>query len=343
MKLLNNEPLQALNSLSLRANGESLVKVCTERELIEALAWAQQQKNKVTVFGAGSNVVLAGDISGLVIVQNSSGIEIVTEDDSSAVLRVAAGENWHNFVVWCLAKGFYGLENLALIPGTVGAAPIQNIGAYGVEIKSFVTAVHARRIKGQEELVLSKQQCEFSYRDSIFKHSLCDQLVITSVEFCLGKNPDLELGYPVLAKELGSAVDSTTTAQHVFDAVVRIRSSKLPDPAVEPNAGSFFKNPVLPATQAQKLIGTYQNLPAYAQENGNVKFPAAWFIDQCGWKGYRKNAVGVHPEHALVLVNYGSNSGVELLQLAEEISNSVRDRFGIALAQEPRTYGGGYE
>ncbi|MFT4825933.1 MAG: UDP-N-acetylmuramate dehydrogenase [Halioglobus sp.] len=343
MKLLSSEPLQAFNTLSLCAIGELLVSVRTERELTDALAWAQHQKKKVTAFGAGSNVVLAGDISGLVIVQNSTGIEIVSEDDSGVVLRVAAGENWHNFVVWCLEEGFYGLENLALIPGTVGAAPIQNIGAYGVEIKSFINAVHARRILGQEQLVLSKKQCEFSYRDSVFKHSLRDQFVITSVELRLRKNEYLECDYPELAKELERENDSATTAQNVFDAVVKIRSSKLPDPAIEPNAGSFFKNPVLPVAQAQELMDTYHNLPAYRQENGKVKFPAAWFIDQCGWKGYRQNGVGVHPEHALVLVNYGSNSGVELLKLAGKISGSIKERFGIVLVKEPRTYGGAYE
>ncbi len=343
MNILRDAPLQARNSLSLSAIGESLVTVSSERELTEAMAWAQQRKLTVTIFGAGSNVVLAGDISGLVIVQSSCGIETVSEDDDSVVLRVSAGEIWHDFVAWCLKQGYYGLENLALIPGTVGAAPIQNIGAYGVEVKSFVNVVHARRIVDQEPIVLSPRECEFSYRDSIFKHGLRDQLAITSVDFHLLKNQNLQIDYPALAKELECSDVSRVTAQEVFDAVVGIRSSKLPDPAVIPNAGSFFKNPVLSAAHAPELIRRYPDLPAYPQSDSSIKFPAAWFIDQCGWKGHREKGVGVHPDHALVLVNYGSNSGKEILRLATKIAQSVQERFGIELEQEPRTYGGLYE
>lgn len=343
MNILSNEPLQGRNSLSLIATGQSVLEVTTERDLVDALVWAQANQEAVTILGAGSNVVLAGDVCGLVIIQNSVGIKTVSEDEQSVVLRVAAGENWHDFVRWCLEHGYYGLENLALIPGTVGAAPIQNIGAYGVEIKSFIQAVHARRITDQSVMVLSPEECEFSYRDSVFKHELRDQLAITCVELCLQKNRSVQVSYPALAKELESKTGSAITAQDVFDAVVSIRSSKLPDPARVPNAGSFFKNPVLPAADAQKLIGGHTELPAYPQADGSVKFPAAWFIDQCGWKGYRENGVGVHPEHALVLVNYGSNSGEEILKLANRIAGSVKERFAVELEQEPRTYGGSHD
>lgn len=343
MNILRDELLQARNSLSLCATGQFLVSVSSERELTEALAWAQQRNQKTIILGAGSNIVLAGDISGLVICQSSCGIETVSEDDDSVVLRVAAGEIWHDFVAWCLQQGYYGLENLALIPGTVGAAPIQNIGAYGVEVKSFVSAVHARRIADQEPITLSPRECEFSYRDSIFKHDLRDQLAITSVDFHLQKNQNVQVDYPALAKELECNDESTATSQEVFDAVVTIRSSKLPDPAVIPNAGSFFKNPILSAAYASELISRYKDLPAYPQADGGVKFPAAWFIDQCGWKGYRENGVGVDPDHALVLVNCGSNSGEEILRLATRIAQSVQEHFDIKLEQEPRTYGGHYE
>ncbi|MFK8048874.1 MAG: UDP-N-acetylmuramate dehydrogenase [Halioglobus sp.] len=342
MNILSNEPLQERNSLSLIATGQAVLEVITERDLVDGLVWAQANQKTVTILGAGSNVVLAGDISGLVIVQKSCGIKIVSEDEQSVLLRVAAGENWHEFVGWCLERSYYGLENLALIPGTVGAAPIQNIGAYGVEIKSFVHTIHTRRITDQAVVELSPIECKFSYRDSVFKGELRDQLAITSVELRLQKNPNVQVAYPALAKELESKIGSTITAKDVFDAVVSIRSSKLPDPAREPNAGSFFKNPVLTEVDAQKLTSAHADIPAYPQADGSVKFPAAWFIDQCGWKAYREKGVGVHPEHALVLVNYGSNNGRELLKLADSIARSVKERFAVELEQEPRTYGDGH-
>jgi UDP-N-acetylmuramate dehydrogenase len=339
VQLRTNASLTALNTLALKAQGEALVKVESEAELCAALAWAQARETPVIVLGEGSNVVLVGDLATLVIQQATRGIEIIHDYDEQVILRVAAGENWHALVEWCLGQGFYGLENLALIPGTVGAAPIQNIGAYGVELDTSIAAIHALRIDNSETLTLSAADCEFGYRDSIFKHRLRDQLVITAVELSLSRIPGLQLAYPALANVLPAAGGQALTPQDVFCAVVELRQSRLPDPAVLPNAGSFFKNPVLESARAAAIREQFPEVPAYPQDDGREKFPAAWFIDRCGWKGFRENGVGVHPDHALVLVNYGSNSGTQLLQLAARITDSVRDRFGIELEIEPRVYG----
>ena len=343
MKISLDEPLQAFNTLSLVARGQALAEVHDDEELREALLWARDNKSTVTVLGEGSNVVLAGDLSTLVLVQGNRGIDVLSDDRDEVVLRVAAGEDWHDLVDWSLEQGFYGLENLALIPGTVGAAPIQNIGAYGVELEFFVEAVHALRIDSSEPLTLSGGECQFAYRDSVFKHDLRDQLVITSVDLRLSKIAKLWLAYPTLASVFADRPAEDLTPRDVFEAVVGIRQSRLPDPRVEPNAGSFFKNPVLESAQADALVSSFPNLPAYPQSEGRMKFPAAWLIDHCGWKGHREEGVGVHPDHALVLVNYGGNSGERLLELAHKIAASVEVTFGIELEIEPRVYGGNRE
>jgi len=266
-------------------------------------------------------------------------IEILDDAGDKVSLRIAAGENWHSLVQWTLQRGLYGLENLALIPGKVGAAPIQNIGAYGVELQSCLLRVHAVVIANGNPVTLSKADCKFGYRDSVFKQSLRDQLVITAVDLQLSRAPELHTAYPALAAFFEETGSAASTPQDVFDAVVSIRRSKLPDPAVEPNAGSFFKNPVVSAAQAEQLTRKFPGLPAYPQGDGRVKLAAAWMIDHCGWKGYRAEDVGIHPVHALVIVNYGNNSGERVLALAREVAATVVDRFAIQLAIEPRVYG----
>ena len=284
-------------------------------------------------------MVLAGDLSALVIHQARKGIEILDDAEDTVLLRVAAGENWHTLVQWTLARNYFGLENLALIPGTVGAAPIQNIGAYGVELAPFVQRVFAIRIEDGKPLELTAKDCEFGYRDSVFKQALRDRVVITSVDLLLSKNPALQLAYPALKNYLQSRNADALTPQAIFDAVVNIRRSRLPDPGVTPNAGSFFKNPVISQGRWDELRIHAPKLPSYPQSNGQVKLPAAWLIDQCGWKGKRLGGYGVHPEHALVLVNHGGDNGAELLELARQISRSVEGIYGIELEIEPRVYG----
>jgi len=226
-----------------------------------------------------------------------------------------------------------------LIPGTVGAAPIQNIGAYGVELKSFIHAVHGLEISNAGTVALSADECELAYRDSVFKHRLRDQLAITAVDLRLSKTPDLHTTYPALASVLAGFDMDTLSARDVFNAVVTIRTERLPNPEEVPNAGSFFKNPVLDGQRAEELLARFPEIPSYPSDNGEMKFPAAWLIDHCGWKGHRGEGVGVHPEHALVLINQGSNSGSTLLALARQITDSVATTFGIELVVEPRVYG----
>lgn len=338
MQIEHDVSLKPYNSLALEARASALAKAKNDSELREALLWAKEQGLPVVPLGEGSNVVFAGDLEALVVIQQGRGIAILEEDASSVSLRVCAGESWHELVVWALAQGYYGIENLALIPGTVGAAPIQNIGAYGVELDRFVLAVHAVEIASGNPVTLERDACEFSYRDSIFKHQLRDTLVITAVDLRLSKQASVEASYPALTDYLADS-GVTPTPQAVFDAVVAIRSARLPDPGQEPNVGSFFKNPVISYERSAYLGTRYPGIPRYPQADGRAKLAAAWLIDHCGWKGFAENGVGVHARHALVLVNQGADSGQALLSLADRIRDSVMETFGYQLEIEPRVYG----
>lgn len=339
MHILCPESLKSYNTLALSAEASALVRVTHMKQLLEALEWAGQRELPVIPLGQGSNVVIAENLQALVLCMATSGRKVLQECDSEVFLRVSAGENWHQLVEWTLGQGYYGLENLALIPGTVGAAPIQNIGAYGVELDSMIAAVHAVSTSNNERVSLSPKECEFAYRDSVFKRRLRDQFIITSVDLKLSKQPQLHTRYPALSQYLSHNAVTEPCARDVFEAVVSIRSNRLPDPAVEHNAGSFFKNPVVSADKAAKLQDVFPGLPAYEQDNGDVKLPAAWLIEACGWKGKRQGDVGVHPGHALVVVNYGDATGKELLAFTSQISQSVRERFDVSLEIEPRVYG----
>lgn len=340
MHVVENEPLQDLNTLSLEGCARALTRVRSGRELRTALDWAKVEGLAVVPLGEGSNVVIAGDVDALVIRMETRGITVLDDSRAQLQLRVAAGENWHSLVAWTIGRGFYGLENLALIPGTVGAAPIQNIGAYGVELAGFVQRVHCISVDSGEPQVLDAAACRFGYRDSVFKQALRDSLVITEVDFQLSHQPAVQVEYPVLSRWLEERGIVTPTPQSVFEAVVDIRRSKLPDPRQVPNAGSFFKNPVVTGERARALSHRFPDLPQYPQADGSIKLPAAWLIDYCGWKGHCKGGLGVHPQHALVIVNYGSNSGKALLALAADVAASVLDSFDIELEIEPRIYGG---
>jgi UDP-N-acetylmuramate dehydrogenase len=337
--MLRAENLRHYNSLALSARAAALVEAGSDEEVLRACRWARQHGMAVIPLGEGSNVVFAGELQAMVLRQRTRGIRLLQDDGNSAVLRVGAGENWHSFVLWTLQHGLFGLENLALIPGTVGAAPIQNIGAYGVELASSVAAVHALRIDDGKAITLCPLECAFGYRDSIFKRQLRDAVVITAVDLRLARRPALNIDYPALAAALAGRECSALTPQAVFQAVVDIRRARLPDPAEEPNAGSFFKNPVIDSERAAELARRFPGIPLYRQGEGRQKTSAAWLIDYCGWKGRRRGGVGVHPGHALVLVNYGSDSGLELLSLAQDIAASVEKTFAVALEIEPRVYG----
>ncbi|MCB1687273.1 MAG: UDP-N-acetylmuramate dehydrogenase [Halioglobus sp.] len=339
VEIQRDKALRGYNTLALQARAQAFVTVSSEEELLAALAQARELKLPLVPLGEGSNVVLAGDVDALVLRQRCRGIQVLELGKDSVTLRVAAGENWHEFVHWALQQGYYGLENLALIPGTVGAAPIQNIGAYGVELCTTLQHVHAREIADGSAVSLANEDCQFGYRDSIFKRELRDRYVITAIDLQLSRRADVTTTYPALTTYFGEHPHIEVTPQAVFDAVVAIRRSKLPDPAVVPNAGSFFKNPVIDAQVAAALLASHPDLPCFPQHDGSVKVSAAWMIERCGWKGFRRDNVGVHEQHALVLVNYGSDSGAQLLALAREIALSVQNAYRILLEIEPRVYG----
>ncbi|WP_461481539.1 UDP-N-acetylmuramate dehydrogenase [Porticoccus sp.] len=329
--------LQSFNTLALPARAEYLCRAETDEQLTEALCWARDRGLRVTVLGGGSNVVLADDIPGLVIAMAIPGIALGDREGEQLAVRVGAGENWHQLVLHSLARGWYGLENLSLIPGLAGAAPIQNIGAYGVELSERFLSLDAIHIRSGERLTMSAGECRFGYRDSYFKNAGRDQFVITAVTLALSVRPQLRLNYPALQQALAQRDPAELTPALVSEVVCDIRRSKLPDPAVIPNAGSFFKNPVISAAKAADLQAHFPGLVSYPQADGAVKLAAGWLVEQAGWKGVTRNAVGVHQQQALVLVNRGG-SGAELLALADEIGQSVGDKFGVALELEPRVY-----
>lgn len=330
--------LQKFNTLAVPALAQYFVSVKTDDELREALAFARPENLPLLLLGGGSNIVLRADFPGLVIQIKLQGKEVVDENDEFVWLKVAAGENWHQLVEYSLDNALYGLENLSLIPGSVGAAPIQNIGAYGVEIKELVAELSALNIRSGLSVTFTNESCQFGYRDSIFKQSLKDQYVITSVTFRLRKQPQLNLTYPALRAALANIAEEDITPQQVSAAVIDIRQTKLPDPAVIPNVGSFFKNPVINQQQFDVLKAEHPAIVSYPAAANQVKLAAGWLIDQAGWRGREVGGAVVHEQQALVLTNPLRSSGQAVLALAELIKKSVFEQFGVILEMEPRIY-----
>ncbi|MGB0449978.1 MAG: UDP-N-acetylmuramate dehydrogenase [Porticoccaceae bacterium] len=334
--------LQSLNSLALPAYAEYFCSVTDQQQLITALDYAREHRLPVTPLGGGSNLVLAGDIRGLVIALDNRGFSYSQSGDSVEV-TFAAGENWHQCVLSTLQRGWYGMENLSLIPGNMGAAPIQNIGAYGVELADLFVSLRAVEIATGRLCEFDRGACQFGYRDSLFKNSARDQYIILDISLRLSTNPAVNISYPALKAAVAEAgLENNLTPQAVSELVCQVRQQKLPDPAVIPNAGSFFKNPVIADCAVAKLRSRYPEMPAYSQPQQQSKIPAAWLIDQCGFKGVRRGSLGVHKHQALVLVNYldkAGGNGKQLLALADEICQAVWQRFSIRLEIEPRVYG----
>ena len=330
--------LRPYNTLAVDVRARFFVAVNSLGQLREALLWAQQREMSVLVLGGGSNLVLTTDLEMLVIHLQLQGIEILSEDADCARVEVQAGENWHAFVQWSLEQGFSGLENLSLIPGNVGAAPVQNIGAYGVELKDHLESVLVLDRQAEQIQRLTNEQCQFAYRDSLFKRE-SGQRVILSVIFKLPKQAELQLDYGQLRSYLAEQQISEPTPLDVSRAVCAIRAEKLPDPKQLANAGSFFKNPVVSAEHAEQLQKTYPNIVSFAQADGQVKLAAGWLIDQAGWKGVRQGDAGVHAKQALVLVNYGAASGQQILELAAQIQADIRQRYALELEVEPNVIG----
>jgi UDP-N-acetylmuramate dehydrogenase len=287
------------------------------------------------VLGGGSNILFTHDFAGLVLHMRTKGIEITGDDRNATYVRAAAGENWHEFVRWTLEHGLSGLENLSLIPGSVGAAPIQNIGAYGVELKDRFHALTAFDFDTGEVVTLNRDACEFGYRDSVFKHRLRERTVIIDVTFALPKRWKPNTDYADVAKELSMRGIETPTAKDISEAVIAVRTRKLPDPGEIGNAGSFFKNPIVTSSLRDKLLEAYPQMVSYPQSDGSFKLAAGWLIDQCGWKGKNVGAAGVYEKQALVLVNRGGAQGWEIAQLARAIQQDVQARFGVLLEPEP--------
>ena len=330
--------LRPYNTLAIDVAAGFFVAVQSLAQLQEALTWAKQQELAVLLLGGGSNLVLTADLNALVIHLQLCGIKVLSEDADFAHIEVQAGENWHAFVQWSLAQGFNGLENLSLIPGNVGAAPVQNIGAYGVELKDHLQSVLVYDRETLQTQRLSAEQCQFAYRDSLFKRE-SGRRVILSVIFKLPKQAELQLDYGHLRNYLAEQQILQPKAQDVSRAVCAIRAEKLPDPAQLANAGSFFKNPVVSAEHAEQLKQAYPHIVCFAQDDGQVKLAAGWLIEQAGWKGVRQGDAGVHAKQALVLVNYGTATGGQILELAAQIQADIHQRYAVELEIEPNVIG----
>ena len=345
MKIAQYTDLQPYNTLAVPAHAEYFVEINRLEHVQDALQWAKAKGCLLRIIGGGSNIIFQPQVGGLTLRMQLLGREIISRSPHTVILSVGAGENWHELVVWCLEQGFFGLENLALIPGTVGAAPVQNIGAYGVEVAQFIRRVKGINLNTGELFVLTANECLFAYRDSVFKSEAGRHLLITHVEFALPLEQRLNITYPALATEL--SLVGKATAQNVFKAVCRIRSAKLPDPAVIPNCGSFFKNPVVNKTVFEDFLARFPTIPNYAPgileanvgESHFRKIAAAWLIDQAGWRGVTRGGVSVHKAQALVLTNSQRCGAPAVLALAREIQDSVLDKFAIALEMEPQILG----
>lgn len=329
-----NYPLKSLNTFGLNVKARYFVAVHSVEELRTVLADSVYGRLPRLVLGGGSNLLFTKDFEGIIIKMSIKGIEKVKEDNEHVWLKVGAGENWHQFVLYCIEHDYAGLENLSLIPGTVGAAPMQNIGAYGVEIKDVFEVLEAVKIEDGTIRAFTNQECQFGYRHSIFKQEVKDQYIIVSATFRLNKKPIFNTSYGAIQDTLEKFGVTTLSIKVISDAVIHIRQSKLPDPAKIGNAGSFFKNPSIEPSLYARLKGTYPTIPGYEQPDGLVKVPAGWLIEQCGWKGKTVGNAGVHANQALVLVNHGNAHGEEIRKLAEAVQASVQEKFGITLSPE---------
>lgn len=330
MTVQHQYPLQSLNTFGIKAHAEYFSSFSSKEELIELLGKTQKP---LTILGGGSNILLTKNISGTVLKNEISEIEITHEDNDSLTVKVGGGVVWHDFVMWSIEHNLGGIENLSLIPGSVGAAPMQNIGAYGVEIKSVFQELEAVHIDNKTVKTFSNADCQFAYRYSIFKGELKGQYIICHVTFKLSKHPQFNTSYGAIEEEL-KAMGASKSLESVSQAVINIRQRKLPNPKDIGNSGSFFKNPTIPKAKFEQLKTQFPNIIGYPNGEQSVKVAAGWLIDHAGWKGYRKGDAGVHKNQALVLVNYGTAQGNEILTLSKNIQKSIQETFGIELEAE---------
>ena len=335
--VIENAPLTARNTFRVPARTELLIDLHDANTLPDLFKLGALKTGPVLVLGEGSNVLLTRDWPGVVLSLAGRGIQVLQDRGASALVRVQAGENWNDFVHWTLGRSFAGLENLVLIPGTVGAAPIQNIGAYGVEVREFIETVEAFDRHTGMRVRLGNAECAFAYRDSLFKREP-DRYLVTAVEFALPRQRELRLDYAGVREELAKMAVDVQAPSHaaVADAIMRLRTRKLPNPMLIGNAGSFFKNPVVPAARAEDLLHEHPQLPHWPAPDDKRKLSAAWLIEACDFKGLREGDAGVSDQHALVLVNHGRATGAQIWALASRIIDAIQRRFDVGLEPEPR-------
>ncbi len=333
MNIQENISLKNYNTFGIEASARYFIEISSLSDLREALALKDYPE--LFLLSGGSNILLTKDLDRLVLYINLKGKEVLEENDSEILLRVMAGENWHDLVLWTLEKGYGGLQNMALIPGNTGTAPIQNIGAYGVELKDVFAGCEATEIRTGKSQYFSKEECQFGYRDSFFKREGKGKFIITAVDLRLSKKDhEININYAPLKAELLQQGIETPDISDIARAVIAVRSSKLPDPKELGNSGSFFKNPVINEEDFIKLKESHPQIPSYDLGNKSYKIPAAWLIDQCGLKGKRFGDAGVHKNQALVLVNYGSAQGKDIVDLARRVQSEVKEKFGVTLEPE---------
>ena len=332
LKVFKNHSLYKHNTFGVKVSAKFYAAPETPDELITILHKYRTPEQDLLIIGEGSNILLTNNFQGLVIRPDIKGIEILDKSPDNAIIKVWAGENWDNFVVYCINNGFGGVENLSWIPGSVGACPIQNIGAYGAEVENVIESVTGILTDSLEQITFTRDKCNFGYRDSIFKQGLKGRFIITNVIFKLSRNPVLNTTYGRLQNEL--AGNKKTDLQSVRQAVIKIRKDKLPDPDKFGSAGSFFRNPVISKSKFNNLRSDYSDIPAYPANNQEVKIAAGWLIEKAGWAGKRTGDAGVYNKQALILLNYGSATGKQIKDLAEKIMISVSNKFGIDLQTE---------
>jgi len=334
MKIEENVSLKPYNTFGIDVKARYFVEPATDEEIFSLIGLEIFKNEKVQILNGGSNTLFTADFDGLVVKIAALGITVVGEDREHIYVKARAGVNWHEFVTFCIRNNFAGLENLSLIPGNVGAAPIQNIGAYGVEQKDCFFELEALELLSGQTRTFRLEICRFAYRNSVFKQEYKDKLIILSVTYRLSRQPEFNVTYGAIATELQKMGVKEMSIKAVGDAVCNIRRSKLPDPAIIGNAGSFFKNPLVSNTQYLRLLEEFPDMVAFPAAGGNYKLAAGWLIEKLGWKGFRKGDAGVCETQALVLVNYGNAKGSEILDIAGEIRNSVKNRLGVELEME---------
>ncbi len=334
MQLLQSISLKPYNTFGIDATAKYFTEIQSVNDLQELMSSKEYQSNPLFVLGGGSNILLTQNANALVIKNNLKGISVVRETETDVFVKVNGGEVWHEFVLWCIERNFAGIENLSLIPGCVGASPMQNIGAYGVEIKDVFYELEAIHLKTGEKKIFTKSDCNFGYRESVFKHQYKNEFIITSVTFQLSKVAHFHVEYGAIKQELESMNVSELSIKAISQAVINIRSSKLPNPKEIGNAGSFFKNPEVNPETYQRLKNAFPTLVAYPLENKNYKLAAGWLIEQSGLKGLQIGDAGVHKLQALVLVNYGKATGKNIFDLSTHVLETVAKKFGVGLERE---------